>query len=64
MKVRFVCVLYVSFQMFFIKIKSKGLLLRVKIPKLINIIGILIIKKLLVVVIYNFLSKDETNGIS
>jgi hypothetical protein len=43
---------------------SKGLSLRVKIPKKISVIGILIIKKLLMVVTYNFLSKDETNGIN
>jgi hypothetical protein len=43
MKVKFVRALFVSFLMFFIKSKSKGLSLKVKVPKLINVIGILII---------------------
>jgi hypothetical protein len=40
------------------------LLLRVETPKLINAMGILIIKGLLMVVIYHLLPKDETNGIN
>jgi hypothetical protein len=39
-------------------------MLRVEIPKLINAIGILVAKRLLVVVTYHFLLKDEANGIN
>jgi hypothetical protein len=37
-------------------------MLRVEIPKLISAIGIFVTKKLLVLVIYHLLLKEETNG--
>jgi hypothetical protein len=39
-------------------------MLRVEILKLINAMGILVTKELLVLVIYHLLLKDEANGIS
>jgi hypothetical protein len=44
--------------------KFTNKLLRVEIPKLINVIGILVTKRLLVVITYRFLPKDEANGIN